>query len=164
MDSKVIHGQEFFMGYNQPKGDDKGKGKGKGKGKDGGDPGEKPDGCKSIMVRNLKASVDEDALWEIFEKASKVKVVTDRETGEPRGFAFVDFDEDDDVVEAIKKNNTEVHGQAISLKYNVPREKGEKGEKGDGKGKGKGKGKGGDASAAKAKTSGSIQEFSGSKV
>merc|ERR1719199_861157 len=83
-----------------------GKGKGKGKGK-GGDPGEKPDGCKSLMVRNLKSSVDEDALWEVFANASKVKVVTDRETGEPRGFAFVDFDEDDQVDEAIKLHNTE---------------------------------------------------------
>ena len=35
-------------------GDDKGKGKG-GKGK-GGDPGEKPDGCKSLMVRNKEAN------------------------------------------------------------------------------------------------------------
>merc|ERR1719428_2354475 len=134
------------MSYNAPKGDDKGKGKGKGGkggGKDGGDPGEKPDGCKSLMVRNLKTSVDEDALWEFFSEmpsCTKVKLVTDRETGESRGFAFVDFDDDDDVDKAIKLHNKEVHGQAVSLKYNVPRENGEKGEKG-GKGKGKGKGK-----------------------
>merc|ERR1719311_1370028 len=114
------------------------------------------------MVRNLKTSVDEDALWEFFSdmpSCTKIKVVTDRETGESRGFAFVDFDDDDDVDKAIKLHNKEVHGQAISLKYNIPREKGEKGDKGDGKGKGKGKG--GDAFAAKAKTSGSIQEFTG---
>ena len=107
---------------NGNKGDDKGKGKG-GKGKGGGDPGEKPDGCKSLMVRNLKTSVDEDALWEFFSEmpsCTKVKLVTDRETGESRGFAFVDFDDDDDVDKAIKLHNTEVHGQAVSLKYNVP--------------------------------------------
>merc|ERR1712054_37532 len=140
MEKKNLHGQDFYMNYNAPKGDDKGKCKGKGKGKggkDGGDPGEKPEGCKSIMIRNLKQSVDEDALWTFFEESSltpsKIKVVTDRETGEPRGFAFADFDDDDDVDKAIKLNNKEVHGQAIALKFNVPREKGEKGDKGDGK-------------------------------
>merc|ERR1712118_461210 len=98
MESKVIHGQEFYMNYNQPNGDDKGNGKGgKGKGGKGGDPGEKPEGCMSIMVRNLKTSVDEDALWDFFGDAtpSKVKVVMDRDTGDPRGFAFVDFDDDE---------------------------------------------------------------------
>ena len=110
------------MSYNAPTVDEKGKGKGC-KGKGDGDPGEKPDGCKSLMVRNLKASDDEDALWEFFSEmpsCTKVKVAKDRETGESRGFAFVDFDDDDDVDKAIKLHNTEVHGQAVSLKYNVP--------------------------------------------
>merc|ERR1711924_341454 len=42
---------------------------------------------------------------------------------------FVDFDDDATVDAAIKLHNKEVHGQAVTLKYNIPREKGEKGEK-----------------------------------
>merc|ERR1719428_2331093 len=109
----------------------------------------------------------EDDLWELFEDidgVSKVKLVTDRDTGESKGIAFVDFNETEDVDKAMKKQGE----KGVTISYNQP--KGDKGKDGKGKGKdGKGKGKDekgkdGDASAAKAKTGGAIQEFAGKKV
>merc|ERR1711959_514750 len=88
---------------------------------------------------------------------SRVKVLTDRETGEPKGMAFLDFDDDADVDTAIKLHAKEVHGQPVYLDFSRP--KGE--DKGKGKGDGKGKGKG--DSGAKAKNQGSIQNFEGKK-
>merc|ERR1711964_559543 len=113
---------------------------------------EKPDGCKSVVVKSLSPNVMDDDLWTLFEDCgslSNVKVLTDRDTGASKGIAFVDFEESDDTDKAVKKSNTELKGQAIFVTYNVPREKGEKG---------KGKGKDG-----KVKGKGNIQDFEGKK-
>lgn len=50
---------------------------------------------QSVIVRNLPWSADEDALWAFFEPAgaiARVHIAMDRDTGKPRGFAFVDFE------------------------------------------------------------------------
>jgi len=147
-----------------------GKGKdGKGKGKGKGGPKEKPEGCKSVIVKQLSYAATEDDLWELFEdcgSVSRVKMLMDRDTGESKGMAFVDFDESADVDKALKKNDTVVKGKAVYIDFSVPREKGEKGKDGKGKGKGKdgkGKGKGKADSMARSKNTGSIQEFKGAK-
>jgi len=51
---------------------------------------------KKIYVGNLPFSVTEDALRELFAQHGEVHsvaVITDRETGRPRGFGFVEMDE-----------------------------------------------------------------------
>ena len=51
-----------------------------------------------MFVGNLSFDVTRDELIEAFSAAGKVvdaKVPTDRETGRPRGFAFVEFEDDD---------------------------------------------------------------------
>jgi len=112
-------------------------GKGKGKGKGG--PGEKPEGCLSVMVMQLSPNVEEDDLWETFADCgtvSTVKILYDRDTEQSRGMAFIDFEATESTDAAVKKTDTELKGKAIFVKYNAPREA--KGK--DGKGKGKGKG------------------------
>ena len=47
--------------------------RGKGKGGKGG-PGEKPDGCLSVMVMQLSQAVEEDDLWEIFEDCGAARL------------------------------------------------------------------------------------------
>jgi len=108
----------------------------------------------------------------LFEDAepSKVKLLTDRDSGESKCLAFVDFESTDKVDAAIKKNNAELDGKTIFVAFNAPKGDGDKGGKDfgkDSKGKGKKggkkgkKGKDGDKDNARALTSGSIQSFEG---
>merc|ERR1719271_1648290 len=81
-----------------------GKGKGKGKGSD-----EKPENCTSLFLKNLKTSVEEDDLWTFFEDLetgpSRIKLLTDRDTGVSRGMAFVDFDDTDALDKAVARSS-----------------------------------------------------------
>lgn len=60
-----------------------------------------------IYVGNLSFEVGEDQLTQVFKEYGSVKRVqipTDRETGRPRGFAFVDMStpaEEDAAIEAL---------------------------------------------------------------
>ncbi len=52
---------------------------------------------KRIFVGNIPFSATEDEIRELFEQHGEVhsvNVISDRETGRPRGFAFVEMDED----------------------------------------------------------------------
>jgi len=54
---------------------------------------------------------------------SSATVITDRETGQSKGFGFVEFEKDADADEAIKKlNDTEVDGRRIVVNVARPRE------------------------------------------
>jgi len=51
---------------------------------------------KKLYVGNIPFSTDEDELRELFEPhgaLASVSVIMDRETGRPRGFAFVEFED-----------------------------------------------------------------------
>ena len=53
--------------------------------------------AKRLYVGNLPYSATEDELRELFEQhgtVHSVNVMNDRETGQPRGFAFVEMDDD----------------------------------------------------------------------
>ena len=61
-------------------------------------------------------------LFEQFGAVSSAKVITDRETGRSRGFAFVEMSSDAEAKEAIKGlNNKEIEGRALAV--SVAREK-----------------------------------------
>ncbi len=61
----------------------------------------------SIYVGNLSYSAKEEDLEQVFSEHGKVKRITlptDRETGRPRGFAFVEMEDDateDKAIEAL---------------------------------------------------------------
>jgi len=103
-------------------------------------------GC-SIFVGNLPFDAQEDELKEIFSRAGQVRnvrVVLDRDTRAPKGYAFCDFDENSSVQVAIEKlNNVEYNGRKLRID-GAERELSSKGEKGGGE-KGGGGGKGGPA-------------------
>lgn len=79
-----------------------------------------------VFVGNLSFSVDEDTLWETFGEHGDVKnvrVPTDRDTGKPKGFAYVEFSE----VGAAKKahgalQGFELDGRSIRLDFSQPRD------------------------------------------
>ncbi len=83
---------------------------------------------KTIYVGNLPFSASEDQLRELFGqfgKVQSVKLVSDRETGRPRGFGFVEMDgaEADSAIAAL--NGQQFGGR--SLRINEAREKTDRG-------------------------------------
>jgi RNA recognition motif-containing protein len=73
-----------------------------------------------LYVGNLSYNVTEPELREVFGEGGKnvveVKVVMDRETGRPRGFAFVEMGSDAEASEAIQNlTGREIQGRAINV-------------------------------------------------
>jgi RNA recognition motif-containing protein len=67
----------------------------------------------NIYVGNLDFSASEDQLRTLFTVYGAVKTVTavaDRDTGEPRGFAFVEMTNAGEARDAIRTLNGSVHG------------------------------------------------------
>jgi cold-inducible RNA-binding protein len=75
---------------------------------------------KRLYVGNLSYSVTEVDLRDAFSaeghEVSEVKVVMDRETGRPRGFAFVEMATEEGAQKAIENlNNRELQGRAMTV-------------------------------------------------
>ncbi|MEX6689812.1 RNA-binding protein [Danxiaibacter flavus] len=79
----------------------------------------------NIYVSNLGFQVTESDLKNLFAKhgqVSSVRVITDKFTGDSRGFAFVEMSSDEEGRKAIQSlNEQEVQGRRISV--SVAREK-----------------------------------------
>jgi RNA recognition motif-containing protein len=79
---------------------------------------------KKIYVGNLPFSATEDSIHELFSQygqVESVKLVTDRDTGRPRGFGFVEMT--DGATEAISAlNETEFGGRNLKVNEARPRE------------------------------------------
>ena len=80
---------------------------------------------KKLYVGNLSYKVTEDDLKDLFGEfgtIAEVNVITDRETGRPRGFAFVEMDSDDDATKAINSlNGRELQDREIVVNEAKPR-------------------------------------------
>jgi RNA recognition motif-containing protein len=74
---------------------------------------------KRLYVGNLSYSVTEADLREVFAEGGnveEVRVVLDRDTGRPRGFAFVEMASDAEATAAMQAlNGRDVQGRAISV-------------------------------------------------
>lgn len=73
-----------------------------------------------LYVGNLPFSADEDTVRSLFErnerKVEEVKLVTDRETGRPRGFGFVEMGSNEDADKAIRElNGYELEGRQLNV-------------------------------------------------
>ena len=81
---------------------------------------------KRLFVGGLPYSVNDSKLEQMFSEVGIVTsatVINDRETGQSKGFGFVEFEKDADADEAIKKlNDTEVDGRRIVVNVARPRE------------------------------------------
>ncbi len=73
-----------------------------------------------LYVGNLPFDIDESQLRALFQEGGRqvteVKMITDRDTGRPRGFAFVEMGSQADVQAAISAlNGREVGGRALTV-------------------------------------------------
>ena len=105
---------------------------------------------KNLYVGNLPHSTTEAELRGLFEAhgaVDKVSMVTDRETGRSRGFAFVEMTDAGEAEKAIAAlNGTELQGRALKINEAKPktdRPGGGGGGRGFGGGGGGGRGFGG---------------------
>ena len=74
---------------------------------------------KKIYVGNLPFSSTESDLRNVFERhgaIASVNVIMDRETGRPRGFAFIEMEEANAASDAIRAlDGTEMDGRNIRV-------------------------------------------------
>jgi RNA recognition motif-containing protein len=100
---------------------------------------------KRIYVGNLSFDTTEQVLSALFEPIGRVEsvhIITDRDTGRSKGFAFVEM-RDEDAEKAIAQlNGAEVGGRSLTVNAARPRE--ERGTRGDADGRrGRSSGRGG---------------------
>jgi RNA recognition motif-containing protein len=97
----------------------------------------------NIYVGNLSYNATEDEVREAFERygdVAAVNIIMDRETGRPRGFAFVEMPDSQQAKDAIENLNlTEIAGRKVTVNEARPRE-----DRPRGGGGGGGGGRGGD--------------------
>lgn len=79
----------------------------------------------NIYVGNLAYSVTQEELQEAFGsfgRVSSVKIIIDRETGNPRGFAFVEMPDNAEAQKALEgMNGYQLQGRALSVNEARPR-------------------------------------------
>jgi cold-inducible RNA-binding protein len=96
---------------------------------------------KRIYVGNLSYQTTEGDLTNLFEQVGQVNsvnVVTDRDTGRSKGFAFVEMGTEDADKAITQFNGTEVNGRALTVNEARPREERPRNRAGSGGGRGRG--------------------------
>ena len=130
MNGKTIEGRWLKVNFAAPKGEAPATpsgegGKGKGKGGKGGGKGARTDEFK-LFVGGLSWGTDDDALWKAFEVHGEIafgRVMTDRETGDSRGFGFVSYKTKEDAEKAVAAmDQAEVDGRTINVNFAKPKE------------------------------------------
>ncbi len=80
---------------------------------------------RKLYVGNLPYSADQDSLQEAFGACGtvdSVNVITDRDTGQSKGFAFVEMSSDGEAQKAIQElNGTNLGGRDIKVNEAKPR-------------------------------------------
>lgn len=100
----------------------------------------------TLFVGNLPFSANEDQIWTLFGEYGdvvSVRLPTDRETGAPKGFGYVEFGDVDTAKKAYEgAQGSAVDGRNLRLDYSQPRSNDGGGGRGGGFGGGRGGGGG----------------------
>jgi RNA recognition motif-containing protein len=79
----------------------------------------------NIFVGNLSYSTTHDDLFDVFAEfgqVERVSIMTDRETGQSRGFAFVEMYDREEAEKAIEQlNGFELNGRALNVNESRPK-------------------------------------------
>ena len=80
---------------------------------------------KNIFVGNLSFRTTEDEIRSLFQEhgtVERVSIVTDRDTGQPRGFGFVEMANDAEAQRAIAAiNGKELSGRTLNVNEARPK-------------------------------------------
>lgn len=78
-----------------------------------------------LYVGNLSYNTTQDALYEAFGahgQVEEVAIINDRETGRPRGFAFVTMNNDEEARAAIEAvNGQDIDGRTVTVNEARPK-------------------------------------------
>ena len=80
---------------------------------------------KKIFVGSLPWSIASEGLRELFAEFGDIVdavVITNRDTGQSKGFGFVTFATEDSAQKALEKNGAEVEGRTIVVNIAKPKE------------------------------------------
>ncbi|KAJ7468391.1 hypothetical protein B0H11DRAFT_1681156, partial [Mycena galericulata] len=85
------------------------------------------EGSTTLLVGNLSFGVNEAAVWSFFNEfgggVKSVRVPTNRDTSQPKGFGYVEFKDIEPAKKAYEAaNGQEIEGRAIHLDYSQPRD------------------------------------------
>ena len=92
--------------------------------------------AQKLYVGNLSFNATEDEVRDLFSQYGEVHsvaLISDRETGRPRGFGFVEMDNAEAAIEAL--NGRDFGGRALNV--NIARERSGGGGGGGGRGGGR---------------------------
>jgi RNA recognition motif-containing protein len=82
----------------------------------------------NIFVAKLNSRTNNESLKDLFEEfgeVSSAKVIFDRETGNSKGYGFVEMPNEEEAIQAIEElNETEFEGNTIVVKKAKPKEGG----------------------------------------
>lgn len=103
----------------------------------------------NIFVGNLSYQTTQDELYAAFAYyggVERVNIVTDRDSGQPRGFAFIEMTDRSEAENAITSlNGAELNGRALNVNEARPKPAssgfGNRGGGGGGRGRGNGGGR-----------------------
>jgi RNA recognition motif-containing protein len=92
-----------------------------------------------IYIGNLSFQTSKETLQEVFEKhgtVQSVSIITDRETGRPRGFAFVEMSSDSEAQAAIRAlDGTSLDGRPLKVNEAQSRQEGPPRDRNSGRGR-----------------------------
>merc|ERR1712051_913544 len=83
--------------------------------------------ARTIFARNISwnATVDDFRAIPEFAQALDIKLPTDRETGRPRGFGFIEFNTPEECQQALANARVEFDGREVILAQSQPRQPGQ---------------------------------------
>jgi cold-inducible RNA-binding protein len=89
---------------------------------------------RNVFVGNMSFQTTEGELRSAFEaygEIARIQIMTDRDTGQARGFAFVEMTNDEDAAKAIAGlNGTQLDGRALNVNEAKPKPQGGGGSRG----------------------------------
>jgi RNA recognition motif-containing protein len=80
-----------------------------------------------LYVGNLPYNISDDQLRDMFAKygiPDSARVITDRDSGQSKGFGFVEFSNDEQARQAMALNGTEFGGRSLTVNEARPRNEG----------------------------------------
>ena len=80
-----------------------------------------------LYVGNLPYNISDDQLRDMFAKygvPESARVITDRDTGQSKGFGFVEFQDDEMAKQALSLNGSDFGGRSLKVNEARPRPEG----------------------------------------